>query len=66
MKIFKDALSKNGYPKSFVELYSEVKPKTNNPIDQLRVNVYLKMVYRGESVAELFQRRLTKTIKANL
>ena len=65
LEIFKDALLRNGYPKAFVQLCSEVKTRRPKQNDDQRNTIYLKIRYRGESGAELFRKRLMKTIKEN-
>ena len=65
IKIFQDALLKIGYPKPFIDLYSEVKPRVNTPSNDSKRPVFLKIQYRGESGAELFRRRISRTLQEN-
>ena len=62
----KETLLKNGYPKVFIE--AQFRFATNGHTtqeDDTKKIVMLKMQFRGDAAAELFRRKIERSLKVN-
>jgi len=60
-----DALQRSGYPLTFIEHNFRVPNRPDDPESSERPKVFLRVQFRGDAAAEIFRRKLERSLKAN-